>query len=295
MITQEERRSLSLFSENIFDYGCDRNCVIVDAGTFLGSSTTSLADGLSRSGLSSGERNGRIWCYDLFRATPAMVTTEGYLKGAGIPPGGSFRGLFDAYTSSIRDYLKVHEGDIAIAPVPTHPISILFLDIMWSWESAIDIAKRFYPLLQNKKSLLIHQDFCYPFYPWVVIHMGLLEEYCRVAYTIPFSSMVFDVIRSIPESAIRDPRDVDHLTVKAIYQRFADIADRWGWGKGALWLSFCIYMASLSKFDEAFATYALVEEAYANDPLVAQYFPTVKGYCDAAAESGNPPLLRGGA
>jgi hypothetical protein len=145
MVTSTERRALSEFAANIYDYGCSRDAVIVDAGTYLGASTTALGEGLRRSDLTPAERTGRIWSYDLFVATPAMVGAG--LGDRGIAAGGSFRHVFDEMTADVQDYLTVHEGDIRQATVPDSQVSILFLDIMWSYDAAHDIGSRFYPLL----------------------------------------------------------------------------------------------------------------------------------------------------
>jgi len=290
MITSHERQALSEFAANIYKFGCSSDAVIVDAGTYLGASTTALADGLHRSGLAPPDRRGRIWCYDLFVATPEMVAAGQPLSGSGIDAGGTFRKVFDEMTADVRDYLTVHEGDIRLAPAPDVPISVLFLDVMWSYEAAHDISSRFYPLLEAERSVLIQQDFIYPFYPWVPIHMGLMQDCFSAAYDVPLSSMVFDVTK-VP-SSIPDARDVSYPRAREIYEHWIDLAPRWG--KGVLWLGFALYSASVSRFDEAQSIIREVEERYSDETLVVQYFTRIKNYCALAAGSATPPPPVGG-
>src|ERR1700685_4559408 len=82
MITNEERAALACFAKNIWDNGARKDAVIVDAGCYTGASTLALAEGLRQSSVPESERQGRIWCYDLFRATPLM--SAHYLKGSGL-------------------------------------------------------------------------------------------------------------------------------------------------------------------------------------------------------------------
>ena len=294
MITSHERNALFQFAKEIYRYGCSDNSVIVDAGTFLGSSATALAAGLELSPIPQNQQDGRIWCYDLFRATPAMAAETGYGLGKkGIAAGESFRSLFDEYTRHITRKLNVFEGDIQEKPSPSQPISILFLDILWSTEVSQNVTRRFYPKLQQQRSILIHQDFIYPFYPWIPIHMGLMDKFFVPSLNVPHSSMVFDVIRPIQEQDVPDIRNVDFLEGKTQLEKFINIQE--GWGRGALLISLALYAATKSKFDYAFKCMDEVTQRFSNEPLVAQYFSAANNFCKACAEAASPLELKGGA
>jgi hypothetical protein len=192
MITPDEYSTLASFAERAWDAGAPRDGAIIDGGCFVGASTCALAEGLSKSSLHENERFGRIWSYDLFRTTPVM--SDVYLKGE-VAAGASFRHLYDRNVGKLARYVRTFEGDILSAPKPDGPISILFLDVIWSWEATEALADQLYPKLIPGRSVLIHQDFVYPYYPWIIVSMGLLTDTFRFAYNVPYSSVVFDVSR----------------------------------------------------------------------------------------------------
>ncbi len=135
-------------------------------------------------------------------------------------------------------------------------------------EAAFGIAKRFYPLLRRNRSVLIHQDFVYPFYPWVIIQMGLMDRYFRVAYNIPYSSMVFDVISTIPPDSVPDAREVTCEVGRTQDEKFLPHVE--GWGKGALLQGRALYTASKGRVDQARRELDEVEATYSSEPLAAQ-------------------------
>jgi hypothetical protein len=287
MITAEEQHALACFAQNIWNNGARRDGVIVDAGCYVGASTVALAEGLRHSSLPERERRARIWSYDLFRTTAGM--SQNYLKGAGLRPGDSFQPFFERNLSAYADYLQVHAGDIRTAPVPRQPVCILFLDILWSWDCTNYIGQNFYPLLDPARSLLIHQDFVYPFYPWVLLSMGLLEHVFDFSYNVRYSSVVFDVKRKPRTSDIEDPRNIPLPNALRIYDGFIDRVN--GWGKGALALGKALYLASLNRVDDARHLADQVAVKFADEPLVTQYLEAIRGYCDRAIALGEPVPL----
>lgn len=284
MITDEERDALACFAKHIWEHGGRRDAQIVDGGCYTGASTISLAYGLHHSNLAERERQGRIWSYDLFRATPQM--SEHYLKGSGINPGDSFQPIFEKNIAPYRNYVTLHAGDIRRAPVPSQSIAILFLDVLWSWDCTQIVGTRFYPKLQPGRSLLIHQDFVYPFYPWVILSMGQLDRFFGFAYNVQYSSVVFDVLRAVRESDIDDPRNIALSRALKIYDGFIDRLE--GWGCGAVALGKAFYLASLYRIDEARRLVDETESRFQNEQWVMQYLRPVRGYCDRVASLGKP-------
>lgn len=287
MITAEEQHALACFAENIWNHGARSNALLVDAGCYVGASTVSLGEGLRHSGLPEGKRRGRIWSYDLFRTTPAM--SEHYLKGSGLKPGDSFQPIFEKNVSPYSDYVTTHAGDIRKALIPSQPVAILFLDILWSWDCTNFVARSFYPLLECGRSLLIHQDFVYPFYPWVILNMGLLKESLQFSYNVQYSSVVFDVKRKLRSSDIEDPRNIPLSRALAIYDDFIDRLN--GWGRGSLALGKALYLASLNRLEDAGKLIDEVAHKFRDEPLVTQYLDPIRGYCDNARSLGNPVPL----
>jgi len=284
MITDVERRALACFAKNIWENGARRNGVLVDGGCFVGASTVALAEGLRQSSLPERERRGRIWSYDLFRATPAIASV--YLSGSGVQPGDSFQAIFEKNVTPYSDYIVVHAGDIRCGPFPTQPIAILFLDVMWSWDSALVLGRNFYPKLEPGRSLLIHQDFVYPFYPWVILSMGQLAAFFAFAYNVQYSSVVFDITRRIKEHHIDDPRNLPLPVALAIYDRFIKRLE--GWGRGSVALGKAFYLASLNHVPEARRLVADIERVYLSEGLVTQYIDSIRGYCDRVDMLGRP-------
>jgi hypothetical protein len=287
MITDEERRALACFAKNIWDHGAPRNGVIVDGGCYVGASTVALAEGLRHSSLPEPKRHGRICSYDLFRTTPAM--SEHYLKGSGLKPGDSFQPIFEKNISPYAAYIELHAGDIRQASMPAQPVAILFLDILWSWDCTNFVGSNLYPHLEPGRSLLIHQDFVYPFYPWVILSMGQLTAFFDFAYNVQHSSVVFDVVRTVRERDIEDPRNIPLPTALQIYDKF--IGQLEGWGQGAVALGKALYLASLNRIEEARRLVDEIAIKFAEEPLVTQYLDAIRGYCDRALANGKPVPL----
>lgn len=287
MITDKEQHALACFAQHIWNHGARSDAVMVDAGCYAGASTVALAEGLRHSALTENKRRQRIWCYDLFRTTAGMAAN--YLKDDGLKPGDSFEPIFRKNVSTYSDYIKVNAGDIRQAAIPSQPIAVLFLDILWSWDCTDFVARNFYPLLDPRRSLLIHQDFVYPYYPWVILSMGMLQNFFAFAYNVQFSSVVFDVKRKLRPSNLEDPRNLPLAAALGIYDGFIDRVD--GWGKGSLALGKAMYLASLNLIGDARALIDEVATKFADEPLVTQYLSSIRGYCANAESVGHPVPL----
>lgn len=287
MITNEERGALACFAQQIWDNGARHNALVIDAGCYVGASTVALAEGLRHSSLPQSQRGGRIWCYDFFQTTPAM--SKKYLQGYGLKPGDSFQPVFEKNVSEYADYIRVHAGDIQKAPVPSQPVAILFVDMLWSWDSTNFVGRNFYPLLEPGRSLLIHQDFVYPFYPWLILSMGLLTDVFEFSYNVRYSSVVFDVKRKVRPQAIEDPRNIPLARAIKIFDGFVDRLN--GWGRGVVTIGKALYLASLNRVDDAKTVIEQVALEFADEPLVTQYLDEVRSYCNRAVLTGRPVPL----
>ena len=286
MITPAERRALSAFGEHIWRHGARRDGLIIDAGPFVGASTLALAEGLRRSGLTERERRERIWSYDLFRTTRGMSAS--FFGPDGPKAGESFRALYERNLAPFSDEVRVLEGDIAAADPPDRPVAILFVDILWNWASTLSFSRTFYPKLDPGRSVVLHQDFSYPYYPWLVISMGLLRDQLPLARTVPYSTAVFDVRRRLRARDIDDPRNVGVRHALEIYDYFIGLMD--GYPRGALALGKALYLASHRRTSEARRLVAEVEDRHRDEPLVLQYVKSILNYARLADDGAARPL-----
>lgn len=284
MITNEERAALARFAKYIWGHGARSDALIIDAGCYTGASTLALAAGLSESRVPVKERRGRIWCYDLFRTTSLM--SAHYLKDSGLKPGDSFQPIFEKNVSAYSDYIMLHPGDIQQAPTPDAPIAILFVDILWSWDCANFLGRKFYTRLDPGRSLLIHQDFVFPMYPWIILGMGQLAKFFAFSYNVRYSSVVFDVLRTVREGDIEDPRNIAPARGLAIYDEFIDRLE--GWCRGSVGFSKAIYLAFLNRVEDARRLIDEIAAKFADEPLVTQYLALVRGYCELVEAAGQP-------
>jgi hypothetical protein len=286
MITPWERRALSALGERIWANGARREGLIVDAGPFVGASTLALAEGLARSSLTDRERRSRIWSYDLFVATTGMEQV--FFGPTGPKAGESFRPVYDANIAPFRDYVRVYEGDIRTAEPPGPPVAILFVDILWDWDATTQFSRTFYPKLDPRRSVLVHQDFNYPYYPWLILSMGTLLDYFSIGRSVAHSTLVFDVKRRVRAGDIDDPRNVGVGRALKIYDDFIDAME--GFAKGALALGKALFLSEHGRTSEARELVSRVQEKYAADPLVMNYVPSVLEHTERVDRGVAKPL-----
>ncbi len=282
MITRAEFSALGSAARDIWGLGAARDAAIVDAGSFIGASTLGLAKGLAQSPLTESERAGRIWSYDLFRAIPSMA--EKTFAGENLKTGDSFRHIYDGIVRDYASYIQTFEGDIVTAPKPEGPIAVLFLDVLWNWDVTRSLAEDFYPKLEPGRSLLIHQDFVYPYYPWIIISMGQLKEVYSFSINIDASSVVFDVNKIYRSGSLDDYRNVSTASALRHYDYFIDRLQ--GWAKGSIGIAKGLFMAERGDIDGAVRQINEVELRYGNLPRVAQYLPNVRKHLRDAIASG---------
>ena len=193
MLLAEERQLLYYLANQ---YAQDRGC-IVDAGCFLGGSTTALALGVAdrqkRSGL---PLRTKIHSYDLFEAEEWTI---GNLLPASFRPKESFRQQFDANIRDVASLIEVHAGDITATPWSGEPIEILFVDCAKHWTVCDFITQQFFRSLIPGHSILIQQDYIWEAWnAWIHITMEFYADYFRMLTYTPANSVVFLYERPIP-------------------------------------------------------------------------------------------------
>lgn len=147
--------------------------VIIDAGCFLGGSTSALAVGANRR--ATRVHPGLIHTYDMFIAPNDAYSLD--LIGGGRTPGNSVRDIFDKALHTYRDLITVHEGDIMKATVPMALMAILFVDVAKTREINARIVRDFFPRMVAGETILIQQDFNDHSCPWTNASMEKLASY----------------------------------------------------------------------------------------------------------------------
>jgi len=167
---------------------------IVDAGCFLGGSTTAFATGLASR---TDQTLSKIVSYDLFRVESYTLGKFGD-KFTEPVVGASFRPDFDRYTAPWSDYIEVREGDAIEHGWSGEPIEVLFLDIVKTWQLNDFVMDQFLPALIPGHSIIIQQDYNWGWAPWIHITMEMLAPYVEVLDSM-LGSVVYVLTRPIPK------------------------------------------------------------------------------------------------
>jgi SAM-dependent methyltransferase len=174
--------------------------LIVDGGSFLGGSTTALADGLRRNPRARGIEKP-IHSYDQFEV-------EGWTRGIYFPEtvaeGASFRADFDRSIAPYADLVEVHAGDVRDHPWTGGPIEILFIDLAKHWDVCDWVTWQFFPHLIPGRSLVIQQDYLYHHWvAWLHVTMEYYADYFEYVCDTEVNSVVFLNTKRIPPTVLR--------------------------------------------------------------------------------------------
>jgi len=193
MLLPEERQLLHYLAS---EYCEDRGC-IVDAGCFLGGSTTALALGVrGRQRRIGRPTRTKIHSYDLFEAEEWTI---GNLLPSSFTPRQSFRSMLDENIRNVADLVEVHEGDITSQPWAAGPIEILFIDCAKTWVVSDFITHHFFKALIPGHSIVIQQDYIWDCWnAWIHITMEYYRDYFRMLTCTYPNSVVFLYEREIP-------------------------------------------------------------------------------------------------
>jgi hypothetical protein len=133
---------------------------IVEIGSFVGLSTSALAEGLRLNDRVTNT-HARIHVFDTF-TFPTGPLEQIFRSAVGRERslGAGFRDMFDQFLSPWSPLLDVHAGDATGAKWNGKPIEILFVDCAAGLDFHMAIAREFYPHLAVD-GFLIHQDWFY--------------------------------------------------------------------------------------------------------------------------------------
>jgi len=194
MILWPEQKLLHWLARNVYTgEGC-----IGDLGCFVGSSTLSLASGLSRN--PHAVKRKVIHSYDMF-VVPDDPYTLKRLPG-GRRPGDRFIDVFLENIGELREWIEVHDGDLRREKWKFGPIEILFIDICKCWSTNQAVMETFFPHLIAGRSIIVHQDFVRVWNPWIPVTMAYLAEYFEVLAEEE-SSRIYRLVKPIPEEVLQ--------------------------------------------------------------------------------------------
>ncbi len=199
---------------------------VVDLGSWLGSTTASLAMGLAANPRRS-TRTSMIHAYDQFRWEGWMDIHSPPTRLGPYKPGDSFRPEFELVVKRWRERIAVHEGDLLQETWRNGPIELLIVDAMKSWELASHIVRELYPALLPTSGHLMHQDFSHCFTPWIPLISYRLIDFLVPARDIPRSeSLVFRVASAVPPRASRfelGRSSFDDFEIEQAFRHWLDV------------------------------------------------------------------------
>jgi hypothetical protein len=202
MLLMEERQLLYYLASRWFE----GRGAIIDAGSFLGGSTTALCLGVEvfsrRAGLPS---RAVIHSYDLF-------AIEEWTIGRFFPDsyqvGYDFYHEFDKHISRFRHLIHVHRGNICHHAWPGDDIEILFVDCAKHPQISDFIVRNFFGSLMPNRSIIIQQDYLYDSWSaWLPITMEYYADYFEMICHTDINSVAFLCTQKIP---------VDRLNLRTV-------------------------------------------------------------------------------
>jgi hypothetical protein len=175
MVTKETLRYYKWLART-FEHPGD----IVELGSWMGSSTACLAEGLSQNPC---RKHTRIHAYDSFiwRDWMRTYTEDAELLAADIRDGDSFLDYFRRHTAPFRHLIDVHQSVLKTATERTAlpalewrggPIAILVMDFAHDRASNESMWRVFSPSLQSGSTIVI-------FNQYGNIPAGEVREFCR--------------------------------------------------------------------------------------------------------------------
>ena len=155
--------------------------LIVDAGIFLGASTTCFGEGLrENANLEHAQAKWKrpIVSFERGIVTPTMPA---FFKRNAIEfdplPGDSFEQLVSANVKPVADLVDLRMGDIQETGKIEAPIEILFLDVLKLPEINKFIVENYYSRLIPGRSIVLQQDYFYDLLPYVKTNQEYFADY----------------------------------------------------------------------------------------------------------------------
>jgi hypothetical protein len=268
MLSEQERGLLYTLAR---DYA-DGSGAIVDAGCFLGGSSTALLAGVrDRPEPWTGPP---VASYDRFLVE--RYTKELYFADTELKVGDSFRHLYDRNVAPIAAPHVVHGGDIVRIGWSGGPIDVLFVDVLKSWDVNAAVHRDFFAHLIPGRSVIVHQDYGWGLLPWIHMTTELMWDSLRRVDVIPFATHVFLLERPIPPDvlAVDLRRDLSRREQFALMDRAVEHND--GEARGMVELSKAELHSLHGDRDAALKLVDEVEEAHAGNASIAACAATTR-------------------
>lgn len=172
---------------------------VVDLGSWLGSLTVPLLQGLARNPRPDCVRKP-VHAYDLFIWQKWMDPYQQHslIRGR-YRQGDSFLPEFERIVRpwDIHKSLLIYAGDVCQIGWNGRPIELLVVDAMKSWILADQIVRDFFPSLIAGRSYVFHQDFCHFHEYWIHLIQYRLRNHFELAADLPASAgVVFRFVRA---------------------------------------------------------------------------------------------------
>jgi hypothetical protein len=193
---------------------------VVDLGCWLGASTVSLLQGMAVH-RSPAVRDRSVHAYDRFvwEAWMEPIVAGTPLAGR-FAAGDSFLDEFEARVSLWRERIDVHSADLTEPAWSGQPIEFLFVDAMKDRVLTTMIARDFFPSLVPG-AIVLHQDYIFPWCPWIHVLMARLAAHFEPVAAIEDSyGVVFRVRKRIPV-AKAEAAGLEPWTEQDIHDAFA--------------------------------------------------------------------------
>jgi hypothetical protein len=171
---------------------------IVELGVFIGSSTISLASGLSlNKKVPADKLLKRIHAFDRFTGDYECnwIRQNTKLKI------GKDNNFLSAYRENIKNYEKyvdINAGDLCEKTWDKGDIEILFVDVLKAPALADKVVNEFFPSMMPGKTILVMQDYLFHILPYTVIVMEHFADYFERAGDTWRNSVCYVNTKPIP-------------------------------------------------------------------------------------------------
>ncbi len=178
MLSERERHLLFNLTES--HYRGDG--AIVDAGSFFGSSTVALAEGLRANPrfrtIMKKAVAKPIVSYDIgFLPAPLSGSVTKETGGTVYTWGESFVPILERNIVGHEDIVELKIGDFLNEKWPARPIEICFIDLAKTNDLNVHTFRQLFPAFIPGQTLLVQQDFFFDRLPWIKVLMGYLSDH----------------------------------------------------------------------------------------------------------------------
>jgi hypothetical protein len=203
-----------------FDYASNRftgRGAMVDLGCWFGSTTASLAEGLSRNA-DKKAASTRIYAFDRFTWDDWMEFSVRNTPYEGrFRQGDDFQEVFMELTEPYRDNIECVKADLTEYRWEKGDIEFLLVDAMKSWPLCNNILRSFYTHLVPGMSTVLHQDFCHYYPYWIHLCQYRYRDFFKpLPDTIKCNSIAFDYVKKIPDEELTRNLSIEDFTESEI-------------------------------------------------------------------------------